>query len=343
MGRRRPLRRRGRRARPDQPAGSRRPGPRGRSCTSRAMDLQTTARVVGPSAFWTIVPGRPLWGSHRFVLRSTLPLGADREIAYPEVAPLGWGAVDAYLGIVNATGHPLASPDATGLKPIAYATHFRDREFTRDAGTPAGAFHVAKEVVGLACPVAPERHGTGGLARRCGARGPGRRHADRLARSLDRRPGALRGPARQRPSAHVRAPAGQHDPLVGRRAQSGRAAPIRPGSLVDRARRRPSGPHLPGLEDPADGGRARVDDAGTRPRRLAARVAPGRRRARARRWSRCRRPPAWRSRGFRRVSSRSPWPDWTRPGPTGWTSRSAMPWRRWTAAPAASTSDSWPC
>jgi hypothetical protein len=112
-------------------------------------DLQMTARVVDSSAFWRVVPGRPLWGSHRFVLRSTLPLGVDREIVYPEVAPLGWGAVDAYLGIVNATGHPLASPDATGLKPLAYATHFLDREFTRDAGTPAGAFHVEKEVWAL--------------------------------------------------------------------------------------------------------------------------------------------------------------------------------------------------
>ncbi len=127
-------------------------------------ELQTTASALDSSAFWKVVPGRPLWGSHRFVLRSTLPLGADREIAYPEVAPLGWGAVDAYLGIVNATGHTLASPDATGLKPIAYATHFRDREFTRDAGTPAGAFHVAKEVWALRVQLPRNGAGTVGLA-----------------------------------------------------------------------------------------------------------------------------------------------------------------------------------
>ena len=88
-------------------------------------ELPSSAQVVGPSTFWSIVPKRPLWGSHRFVLRSSLPLGTEREFVHPEVAPLGWGAVDAYVGIVNATGQPLAAEDATGLQRLSVSSHFR--------------------------------------------------------------------------------------------------------------------------------------------------------------------------------------------------------------------------
>jgi hypothetical protein len=105
---------------------------------------QPQPQVIGPSAFWSITPRRPLWASHRFVLRSTLAIGSGREIVQPEVAPLGRGAVDAYLGIVNATGRPLAAEDATGLQAIPYASRFREWEFARDAGTPSGAYRVTK-------------------------------------------------------------------------------------------------------------------------------------------------------------------------------------------------------
>ncbi len=107
-------------------------------------DFQLTSETRGPSAFWSITPRRPFWGSHRFVIRSTLPLSADREIVYPELVPQGKGAFDAYLGIVNATGHPLKSEGLTGLKPIDYATRFQDKEFERDVGTPDRAFHVLR-------------------------------------------------------------------------------------------------------------------------------------------------------------------------------------------------------
>src|SRR5262249_38171710 len=109
-------------------------------------DRASPAQVVGPSAFWTIAPGRPLWGSHRFVLRSTIPVGSAPEIAYPEVAPLGkQGVVDAYLRVINATGRPLAAEDATGLRrvlPIFHAARFRGREFALDDGTPSGIYRV---------------------------------------------------------------------------------------------------------------------------------------------------------------------------------------------------------
>jgi hypothetical protein len=110
------------------------------------------------SAFFSIAPQRPLWGSHRLVLRSTLPLGSGREVMHPELSPLGRpgaGAVDAYLGIVNATGRPLAAEDATGLQPVSYASRFRDREFAGDAGRPAGAYRVVKESWALRVQLPP--------------------------------------------------------------------------------------------------------------------------------------------------------------------------------------------
>jgi len=110
---------------------------------------QLTTETRGPSAFWTITPERPIWGSQRFVLRSTRPLGADREIVHPEISPLGKGAVDAYLGIVNATGRPPTIESSAGLEKIPYATRFQAREFAKSAGIPVSAFRVIRESWGL--------------------------------------------------------------------------------------------------------------------------------------------------------------------------------------------------
>ena len=127
-------------------------------------DFQLTSEIRGPSALWSITLRPPFWGSHRFVVRSTLPLAADREIVYPDLVPLGNnGAFNANLGIVNATGHPLISEGSTGLKPIDFATHFQDKEFARDIGTPDRAFHVLRDpwVLRIQLPrVAPESGGS---------------------------------------------------------------------------------------------------------------------------------------------------------------------------------------
>jgi len=108
-------------------------------------EYQLTTETRGPSAFWTITPARPIWGSQRFVLRSTRPLGTDREIVHPEISPLGEGAVDAYLGIVNATGRPPSIENSMGLEKIPYAARFQAREFAIDAGVPVSAFRVIRE------------------------------------------------------------------------------------------------------------------------------------------------------------------------------------------------------
>ncbi|MGP0062350.1 MAG: hypothetical protein ACLQGP_01945 [Isosphaeraceae bacterium] len=127
-------------------------------------DFQLTSETRGPSSVWSITPRRPFWGSHRFVIRSTLPLTSDREIVYPDLAPMGNnGTFDAYLGIVNATGHPLISEGLTGLDLIDYATRFQDNEFARDIGTPDRAFHVRSNpwVLRIQLPrVTPESAGS---------------------------------------------------------------------------------------------------------------------------------------------------------------------------------------
>jgi hypothetical protein len=108
-------------------------------------EYRLTTETRGPAAYWSITPERPIWGSQRFVLRSTLPLGADRELVHPEVAPLGRGAVDAYVAVMNASGGSRTIENPFGLEPIARTTRFRAREFAVDAGTPLGAFRVAQE------------------------------------------------------------------------------------------------------------------------------------------------------------------------------------------------------
>ncbi len=108
-------------------------------------EYQLTTETRGLSAFWTITPERPIWGSQRFVLRSNRPLGSDREIVHPEVSPLGRGAVEATLRVVNATGRPLTIENFTGLERIADTSKFQAREFATDAGSPIGAFRVSEE------------------------------------------------------------------------------------------------------------------------------------------------------------------------------------------------------
>jgi hypothetical protein len=104
-----------------------------------------TTETRGADAFWTITPERPIWGSQRFVLRSSRHLESDRPIVHPEITPRGNGVVDAYLSIINATGQPLAPANAVGLQSIPYASRFQAREFATFGGTAVGAFRVVKD------------------------------------------------------------------------------------------------------------------------------------------------------------------------------------------------------
>ena len=115
---------------------------------------QLTTETRGQTAVWTITPERPVWGSQRLVIRSSRALLADREITYPEISPLGRGAVDAALAVVNATGHAATIENPVGLERIDYSSRFQARDFAVDAGTPLGAFHVVREspILGVQLP-----------------------------------------------------------------------------------------------------------------------------------------------------------------------------------------------
>ncbi len=106
---------------------------------------QLTTETRGQTAIWTITPERPIWGSQRLVLRSSRPLAGEREITHPEVSPLGRGAVDACLAVVNATGRPATIENPVGLDRVEYSSRFQAREFAAGTGAPLGAFRVVKE------------------------------------------------------------------------------------------------------------------------------------------------------------------------------------------------------
>jgi hypothetical protein len=107
-------------------------------------EYQLTKETRGTAAVWTITPERPIWGSQRFVLRSTLALASEREIVHPEITPLGEGAVDAYLRIVNATGQSLAIANHPGLQPVLTESRFKAQEFARGMGSVVAAFRVER-------------------------------------------------------------------------------------------------------------------------------------------------------------------------------------------------------
>jgi hypothetical protein len=106
---------------------------------------QLTTETRDQSTFWTVTPERPIWGTQRFVLRSSHPLGSDREIVHPDVSPLGRGKVDAELRIINANGRPLTIESFAGLDQVADTGRFRAREFVTEVGSPIGVFRVSRE------------------------------------------------------------------------------------------------------------------------------------------------------------------------------------------------------
>ena len=77
---------------------------------------QLTTETRGQTAVWTITPERPVWGSQRLVMRSSRPLPADREMPFPDISPLGRGAVDACLAVVNGDRRPATIENPVGLE-----------------------------------------------------------------------------------------------------------------------------------------------------------------------------------------------------------------------------------
>ena len=210
---------------------------------------QLTTETRGPAAFWTITPERPIWGSQRFVLRSSRPLGDDREIVHPEISPLGRGAVDAYLSVVNATGRPPTIENSAGLEKIPYASRFQAREFAGGAGIPVSAFRVVQESWGLRVQsprnVAEASDSQDGSARVA--------FGDMMVVALPDRSSIGRAVYETVPvsGSHlvVRASRRQLASLGDRRLEPGQSAPLVLGDMVDRSRRPPAVPRQLDLED----------------------------------------------------------------------------------------------
>ena len=109
------------------------------------QDHQLTTESRDQSTFWSMTPERPIWGSQRMVLRSSLPLTSEQEIDFPELAPLGQGIVDCSLGIVFATASLPTTEGSAGLRPIAYASRFQDAAFGGATGMATRAFRVERD------------------------------------------------------------------------------------------------------------------------------------------------------------------------------------------------------
>ncbi len=122
---------------------------------------QLTTETRGQTAIWTITPERPVWGSQRLVLRSSRPLAGEREITHPEISPLGRGAVDACLAVVNSTGRPATIENPVGLERVEYSSRFQAREFVAATGVTLGAFRVVKEAPVLKVQLPRETAGAG--------------------------------------------------------------------------------------------------------------------------------------------------------------------------------------
>ncbi len=123
------------------------------------------ADPLGPFMFWRLRPNRPIWGSERIVLRSAIPLSPGQELQVPEVAPLGLGFADTYLGLVYATGSTLPTAGSSGLHEIRHSSRFKDAEFGDIPGTNSRAFHVVGENWSVKVQTPPAADEAGGAAK----------------------------------------------------------------------------------------------------------------------------------------------------------------------------------
>jgi hypothetical protein len=112
-------------------------------------EYQLTRETSGAFAFWTITPERPIWGSQRFVLRANRALDPTHEIDYPDISPLGQGAVDTYLAVADATDRTLALENPTGLQAIPLPTRFQAAEFISGVGRVVNTFRVNQKTWSL--------------------------------------------------------------------------------------------------------------------------------------------------------------------------------------------------
>jgi hypothetical protein len=99
--------------------------------------VRLTAETRGADTFWMIVPGHPIWGVQGLVVQSLIPLPKRAELTFPVVSPLGRGAVDTYLSLVNTSGRAVVPEASPGLKSVVDETRFRPEEFAGPSLSPS--------------------------------------------------------------------------------------------------------------------------------------------------------------------------------------------------------------
>jgi hypothetical protein len=112
-------------------------------------DHRRITETRGSNTYWTIQPAHPIWGSQRLIIRSAMPLPKSAALTFPDLSPLGRGAVDTYLALVNASGGELVKEGSPGLQPIVDETRFASEEFAGPPGMMPSLYHVRRDAWSL--------------------------------------------------------------------------------------------------------------------------------------------------------------------------------------------------
>lgn len=107
--------------------------------------LHRTEDVRGPYTIWNVSSDRPIWGTRRLVVRSSIPLAVGQDVEHPQITPLGFGVADTYLGVVNATSTRLMFGGSSGLHEITYPGRFLADEFSHLPALETKAYRVDRD------------------------------------------------------------------------------------------------------------------------------------------------------------------------------------------------------
>jgi hypothetical protein len=111
---------------------------------------QQMTETRGDFTYWSIRPDRPIWGSQRLLVRSSMPFQQREVRAFPDLSLLGHvgpgGGVDTYLRIVNATRQAISVDDSPGLQSVSSASLAVDEDLAENAHRTASVttYHVVK-------------------------------------------------------------------------------------------------------------------------------------------------------------------------------------------------------
>ena len=93
-------------------------------------EYQLTTETRGADAFWTITPERPIWGSQRFVLRSSRSLKSERDIDPPGDHSAGKRSGRCLSGRRQRDGPPADDRELCWSRKDTVCVTIRAREFT---------------------------------------------------------------------------------------------------------------------------------------------------------------------------------------------------------------------